>query len=198
MMAKEKDAESTSNWYFSLTPFESIMLGYAVLKLMVLRYMDFTPILTALNNGTSTANTGNIMAGKRRKRSSDPKVIKEKERLAETMFTVLRRLDMQDCLLRTLCELQVHSLHGHPLTRETKLTLSALKKSGAKRRERRSPNPDVLEERPVLSVFEEAVEVGWDAKGPGGIECQERYFICPLTQTDILKHFDTIKVLNVL
>ena len=55
-----------------------------------------------------------------------------------------------------------------------------------------------MEERPVLSVFEEAVQVGWDAKSINSTECQERYFICPLNKKDILTHFDTIKVINVL
>lgn len=35
---------------------------------------------------------------------------------------------MQDCFLRMLCELQVHSLRGKSLPREVKLTLSALSK----------------------------------------------------------------------
>lgn len=107
---------------------------------------------------------------------------------------------MQDCLLRTLCELQIHSLQGHKLPRETKLTLSALSKSGWKRKQAEKPNlnPDVIEDRPVLSVFEEAVHVGWDAKSLNATECQQRYFICPLTKQDIFNHFDTIKVINVL
>jgi hypothetical protein len=47
---------------------------------MLLRYLNILPL--DLNNIVSGEGVG------RKKRSLDPKVIKEKERLAETMFTV--------------------------------------------------------------------------------------------------------------
>lgn len=56
----------------------------------------------------------------------------------------------------------------------------------------------MIEDRPILSVFEEAVKIGWDAKSGNVTECMERYFICPLTTPDIFAHFDTVKVVNVL
>ncbi|CAL8109983.1 unnamed protein product [Orchesella dallaii] len=118
----------SSSWYFSLTPFESILLGMIVLKLMLLRYLTILPI--DINN---LANKDYFNFGKKRRKRDvngldEAKFAKEKERLAEIMFTVIRRLDMQDCFLRMLCELQVHSIRGKTLPREVKLTLSALSK----------------------------------------------------------------------
>ncbi len=73
-------------------------------------------------------------------------------------------------------------------------------RSGWRREHEKKPvlNKDVIEDRPILSVFEEAVKIGWDAKSGNVTECMERYFICPLTTDDIFAHFDTVKVINVL
>jgi hypothetical protein len=72
-------------------------------------------------------------------------------------------------------------------------------RSGWKRKSIPEPtNPDLINERSVLSVFEEAVETGWGAKSQNGTECQERYFICPLSKADVITHFETIKVVNIL
>lgn len=75
-----------------------------------------------------------------------------------------------------------------------------LNRSGWKRKQEKKPDlgPDFIEDRPILSVFEEAVQTGWDAKGNNSTECMERYFICPLTTEDIFSHFDTIKNVDVL
>lgn len=73
-------------------------------------------------------------------------------------------------------------------------------RSGWKRKQEKKPDlgPDLIEDRPILSVFEEAVETAWNAKGANSTECMERYFICPLTTTDIFAHFDVVKDVNVL
>lgn len=105
-------APSTS-WYFALTPFESIMLGIIVLKvingtlkscnttlgkfvtlqnlclmnqLFLLRYLTILPINF---NDLSNKDYFKLTNQKRRRRELDnPKIVKEKQRLAETMFTV--------------------------------------------------------------------------------------------------------------
>ncbi|CAG7728663.1 unnamed protein product, partial [Allacma fusca] len=127
----------------------------------------------------------------------------ERERLAETMFTVIRRLDMQDCLLRSLCELQAKSNHGFKVPRETKMVLASLTQSGFARNrtisaESKSRPKDTVEDRPVLSVFEEAVLTGWDANSENGTECQERYFICPLNTDDLVAHIHTVDAVKIL
>ena len=57
---------------------------------------------------------------------------------------------------------------------------------------------DTIEERPIMTVFEEAVMTGWDARTANGTECQERYFLCPLNTPDLLLHVDTVQQVNVL
>ncbi|CAG7716533.1 unnamed protein product [Allacma fusca] len=191
VLATNISVSPSSGWYFALSPFESILIGLIVLKLLVLRYTKIIPI-----------NLNKVFDGMLPKPQNRRKREIERERLAETMYTVIRRLDMQDCLLRSLCELQAKSNHGFKVPRETKMVLSSLSQSGWARNKTSIENEavpkDTVEDRPVLSVFEEAVLTGWDAKLENGTECQERYFICPLNTDDLMAHFHTVDAVNVL
>ncbi|CAG7829739.1 unnamed protein product, partial [Allacma fusca] len=88
-----------------------------MLQVCVLRYLEILPI--NVNNWFGGDPTG------RRKRSLKSLNPKD-ETLTNSIFALLRKLDDQECLLKTLCELQSHSLRGHKFTKETRNLLTAL------------------------------------------------------------------------
>jgi len=151
----------------------------------VMRYVLILPL-----NVTKLIDDGTLLSTSVKKKRSTRTCNKDINRLSETMFTVLRRLDQHDCLLYALCELQKLSLSGNQLPKETKVTLSALNRSGRERKRTEVSNNVTLTEQPIISVFEEAVlEAG--EYFDNGVEnnssstCQLRYQHCPLTKEDI-------------
>ncbi|CAG7728096.1 unnamed protein product, partial [Allacma fusca] len=76
ILATNISVSPTSGWYFALSPFESILLGLIVLKLLILRYTKILPI-----------NLSKVFEGELPRPKNRRKRDIERERLAETMFT---------------------------------------------------------------------------------------------------------------
>ncbi|CAL8112773.1 unnamed protein product [Orchesella dallaii] len=186
----------TSAWYLPITHFEALFVGLALLEIFVMRYFLILPLdITKLIEDGTLLQTS-VSRKKRMTRESYYKDVLEQQRLAETMFTIIRRIDKDDCVLRTLCELETSTNGGVRYGQKVTNLLSNLKRLGLKILKRESmtiPNNVTIPERKVLSVFVEAVLIGANdnnientcAKDANTESCSTQFSLCK-EETDAL------------
>ncbi|ODM98445.1 hypothetical protein Ocin01_08231 [Orchesella cincta] len=186
----------TSAWYLPLSHFEALFVGLAILEIMVMRYFLILPLdVTKLIEDGTLLQTS---VSRKKRMAMDHKEILERQRLAETMFTIIRRIDKDDCVLRTLCELEFSTNNGMRYGHKLTDLLSNLKRLGLKRIQLEGmsvPNNVTVPERKVLSVFEEAVllgdnenDIGDTCKHDYGDSCASQYSLCKEDTSTLLGH----------
>ncbi|OXA60586.1 uncharacterized protein LOC110845122 [Folsomia candida] len=168
----------TSAWYLTIGKFEAIIVGLLILEIFVLRYLLILPLdyTKWIEQGILLQTA--VSKRKRKKRflnSVSENDFDENVKLIDSMLTVVRRLDENDCLLKALCELEsLQRSNCYSLPPQVVGTLAMLKKLDENPQEKSSQ---------IMPLYQEAVRNG--ANATGFSSCDIFYSKCGLTSEEI-------------